>query len=246
VKQKAQGVYRIQEFARLAGITVRALHHYDRVGLLTPNARSGAGYRLYRESDIARLQQIVVLKYLGLPLTRIGQVLRREVTLLDALRSHHQVLGNKRRRLGLAIETLGEIERSLEADGEPDWSAFAAVARDGEADGQAELRWRKQCSDAMLAKIRERRRTWTMTLEDYQLAGELRALIDRNEPPTSPASQALAARWRDTMERFTGGDAEMKKAVYGLVADWGRWTSGPLTDKMRDFFLEAMKQAANS
>ena len=88
---------------------MRALHHYDRVGLLTPTARSGAGYRLYQESDIARLEQIVVLKYLGLPLTRIGEVLRGEVSLRDALRHLHQVLSSRRRHLSLTMETLGDI-----------------------------------------------------------------------------------------------------------------------------------------
>lgn len=103
--KKAQTVCRIQEFAKLAKVTVRALHHYDRLGLLTPTARSASGYRLYRESDLARLEQIVVLKSLGVPLTRIGQMLRGEVDLKDVLRSHHQVLSNRRRHLSLAMET---------------------------------------------------------------------------------------------------------------------------------------------
>jgi DNA-binding transcriptional MerR regulator len=67
VKQKA-AVYRIREFAALAGVTVRALHHYDRLGLLKPSGRSDRGYRLYRDCDLARLEHIVVLKFLGLPL----------------------------------------------------------------------------------------------------------------------------------------------------------------------------------
>ena len=63
LRQKLQAVYRIQEFATLAGVTVRALRHYDRLGLLRPTARSGAGYRLSRESDLARFEQIIVLKF---------------------------------------------------------------------------------------------------------------------------------------------------------------------------------------
>ena len=237
--KKTQTVYQIQEFATLARVTVRALHHYDRLGLLTPTARSSSGYRLYRESDLARLEQIVVLKSLGVPLTRIGQRLRGEVGLQDVLRSHNQILSNRRRHLSLAMETLDEIEQAA-AGGEPDWNTFAELVREAEADKHATLRLRTHCSEAMLKRIRERRQAWTMTLEDYQLAGELRALIARNETPASPAGQALAARWRDTMARFAGGDADMKKAVYRLVADWGHGASTPLTLKMRDFFLEAM------
>jgi DNA-binding transcriptional MerR regulator len=242
VKQKTPGVYRIQEFARLVGVTVRTLHHYDRVGLLTPTARSAAGYRLYRKSDISRLQQIVVLKYLGLPLTRIGDVLRGEVGLSGALRDLNQVLKSRRRHLSLTMETLGDIEQAA-AGGEPDWNAFAALLREAEADRHAALGVKTQCSEEMSKKIRDRRQAWTMTLQDYELARDLRAAIARDESPGSPAGQALAARWRDTIERFTEGDAEMKSAVTGMVAGWGQRTGGPLTGKMRDFFLEAMKQA---
>ena len=54
--QTPGAVYRIQEFARLAGVTVRALHHYDRLGLMKPSGRSEAGYRLYRDCDLARAE----------------------------------------------------------------------------------------------------------------------------------------------------------------------------------------------
>lgn len=52
-------VYTVSQLATLAGVTVRTLHHYDRIGLLTPSSRTGAGYRLYGESDLFRLQQIL-------------------------------------------------------------------------------------------------------------------------------------------------------------------------------------------
>src|SRR5882762_951798 len=96
-------IYRIQEFATLAGVTVRALHHYDRLGLLKPSGRSDRGYRLYRDCDLARLEQIVVLKFLGLPLEQIGRLLKRESPLPDTLRRQQQVLTEKRRRLDMAI-----------------------------------------------------------------------------------------------------------------------------------------------
>ncbi|MBC8076991.1 MAG: MerR family transcriptional regulator, partial [Chloroflexales bacterium] len=57
--------YRVQEFARLAGVTVRTLHFYDEAGLLAPSGRSDSGHRRYRPHDLLRLQQIVTLKRLG-------------------------------------------------------------------------------------------------------------------------------------------------------------------------------------
>ena len=51
--------YQAQEFAQRAGVTVRALHHYDRLGLLSPNGRTAGGYRLYVDRDLVRLEQIL-------------------------------------------------------------------------------------------------------------------------------------------------------------------------------------------
>jgi DNA-binding transcriptional MerR regulator len=66
--------YRVQEFARLAGVTVRTLYHYDRLGLLMAR-RTSSRYRLYSDSDLERLEQIVTLQFLGIPLKQIGGLL---------------------------------------------------------------------------------------------------------------------------------------------------------------------------
>jgi DNA-binding transcriptional MerR regulator len=67
--------YQIKEVARIAGISVRTLHHYDEIGLLVPKDRTRAGYRLYDEHDLLRLQQIVIGRELGLPLEEIRRSL---------------------------------------------------------------------------------------------------------------------------------------------------------------------------
>ena len=72
--------YLAHEFARRAGVTVRALHHYDRLGLLNPSGRTRAGYRVYSDRDFARLEQIVALKFIGFPLFQIRELLRRKDT----------------------------------------------------------------------------------------------------------------------------------------------------------------------
>ena len=67
-------MYRVSDFAEKAGVTVRTLHHYDRLGLLKPSGRTEAGYRLYGERDFGRLQQIVTLKFIALPLRQIKRI----------------------------------------------------------------------------------------------------------------------------------------------------------------------------
>jgi DNA-binding transcriptional MerR regulator len=138
LSQKRPRVYRIQEFARRAGVTVRALHHYDRLGLLRPSGRSDRGYRLYRDCDLARLEQIVVLKFLGLPLKQIGRLLKREAPLSDTLRRQQQVLAEQRRQLDVAIHAIGEAERSVQSRREPDWELFKTIVKEIEMQNNTE------------------------------------------------------------------------------------------------------------
>jgi DNA-binding transcriptional MerR regulator len=67
--------YQVKDVSRIAGISIRALHHYDAIGLLVPTARSEAGYRLYTDDDLLRLQQIIIGRELGLPLEAIRRSL---------------------------------------------------------------------------------------------------------------------------------------------------------------------------
>src|SRR3954470_9845472 len=100
---EAQG-YRISEFAKLAGVSVRALHHYNRLGLLKPT-RSHTGYRVYHAGDLESVEQIVALKFIGLPLKRISVLRRKDANgFAHVLRAQRTTLEEKRRLLDQAIE----------------------------------------------------------------------------------------------------------------------------------------------
>lgn len=75
----------IGDLAKRTGLTIRTLHHYDNIGLLQPTARTEAGYRLYSRKDIARLHQILALRTLGMPLTKIGTALNNSNLTLGPL-----------------------------------------------------------------------------------------------------------------------------------------------------------------
>src|SRR5262245_42107077 len=97
------GFYQIHEFAELAGVTVKALHHYDRLGLLKPK-RAAGGYRMYAERDLERLEQIIALKFLGVSLKQIKLVLDRPaLELSETLRLQRGALEEKQELLSRAI-----------------------------------------------------------------------------------------------------------------------------------------------
>ncbi|MFE5796421.1 MerR family transcriptional regulator [Streptomyces sp. NPDC056503] len=110
----------IAEVARMSGVTARTLRHYDETGLLPP-ARIGAnGHRYYGERQLLRLQQILVLRALGVGLPEIGRILSEEVDEVDALRGHRRRLLAERDRLdalaGTVSRTIAELEQSRKDD----------------------------------------------------------------------------------------------------------------------------------
>lgn len=103
----------IGKVAELAGITVRTLHHYDRIRLLSPTARSAAGYRQYTDADIRRLQRVLFYRELGFPLDTIAKVLAGDDDHAEQLRRQRALLDERIRRLHAMV---GAIDAELEAD----------------------------------------------------------------------------------------------------------------------------------
>src|SRR5258708_27292982 len=119
--------YQAREFAKRAGVTVRALHHYDRLGLLSRNGRTAAGYRLYGDRGLVRLEQILALKFIGFSLKEIQQLLKRGSKDLRAvLRRQRGMMEEKRRRLDLAIDAIRKAEAAAGHD-PTDWEAFRKI-----------------------------------------------------------------------------------------------------------------------
>ncbi|KUJ66814.1 MerR family transcriptional regulator [Streptomyces albus subsp. albus] len=112
----------IAEVARMSGVTARTLRHYDEIGLLPPARIGTNGHRYYAERELLRLQQILVLRALGLGLSDIARVLAARVDELQALRDHHRRLLAERDRLGAlagtVARTITELEQSRR-DGTP-------------------------------------------------------------------------------------------------------------------------------
>jgi MerR family transcriptional regulator, thiopeptide resistance regulator len=224
--KEAKELYRTQEFAKLAGVTVRALHHYDRLGLLKPKQRTRSGYRLYSDRDFARLEQIVVLKFLGIPLKQIRGLLEADSNLAKVLQRQQEILGEKRRQLDKAIRAIGNAQYAIQSRGEPDWKLFQLVVQEIEMQNNQE--WKRQYfSPEAQAKVAERRRLWSPELQakasqDWNdLYKEVEACL--NEDPAGPKAQALAARWRSLVEQFTGGDPEIQKGLNAMWNDSANW-----------------------
>ncbi|MFE4972471.1 MerR family transcriptional regulator [Kitasatospora sp. NPDC056651] len=112
----------IAEVARMSGVTARTLRHYDEIGLLPPAWVGSNGHRYYEERQLLQLQQILVLRALGVGLTEIARILGDQVDELEALRGHRRRLVAERDRLdslaATVSRTIADLERSRK-DGTP-------------------------------------------------------------------------------------------------------------------------------
>jgi DNA-binding transcriptional MerR regulator len=225
VKNGAE-MYRIQEFAEVAGVTVRTLHHYDHIHLLQPR-RNGAGYRLYSIGDLERLEQIVALKFLGLPLKQIQLLLDQEALALpDALRMQRKVLEQKRRLLDRAIGAIREAEAAVRPGRQTDAAVLKKIIEVIEMQDSTDWMM-KYHNDAAKAKLAVRQQEWTPELQEQcsrqwmELIAEVEAA--QEEDPASERVQALAGRWTKLVEGFTGGDPDITQGVKNLYADQANW-----------------------
>ena len=97
----------VRQLAKLAGVSVRTLHHYDQIGLLKPTSRTAAGYRQYGEKDLLRLQQILFFKELDVPLSEIRAILDRPgFDQVQALQDHITLLVRRADRLTRLLKTI--------------------------------------------------------------------------------------------------------------------------------------------
>jgi DNA-binding transcriptional MerR regulator len=100
----------VGEVAQRFGITVRTLHHYDEIGLLTPSRRTAAGYRVYTPTDLTRLSQIIVYRRLEFPLDEIATLLNEGDTVSHLIRQRERVMA----RLDEMKDLVEAIDQALE------------------------------------------------------------------------------------------------------------------------------------
>ena len=194
-------------FADLTGVTVKALHHYERRGLLAPQ-RSGAGYRRYTLRDLERLERILAMKSLGFPLGQIGALMKGDVKALAGQRAQ---LAAMRDRIDRAIESLDTVAR----DPEP------ARALDRYTRETAWERWEAKRKEMASPAPRAPDRA---TPSRRAIFDEIRDALERD--PSGASARPLAVRWRAVVEAEAGGDQQTIARLRAIAATRASWPDG--------------------
>lgn len=217
MKRRAKA-YTIGELAKLAGVTVRTLRHYDQVGLLTPSARTEAGYRMYGRADLLRLQQILFFRELDMPLAEIRAVLQDpDFDMVAALRQHRRLLEQRMERLTRLLatldKTLGSLtEENMELTDEELYEGFTPEQRERYA-----REARERYDPTLVAESERRIRAMTreqwaaLKQEGHEVTVGIAALADR--APGDAEVQALIARHHAWIERFYPCSAEVYRGL---------------------------------
>jgi DNA-binding transcriptional MerR regulator len=225
-----QVVLTVGQVSERFGVTVRTLHHYDEIGLLSPSERSRAGYRLYTEQDLTRLQHVVVYRRLGFALEDVALLLENPEGAAEHLRRQRTAVLH---RLDELRDLVTAIDRALEREmsnqpATPDdlKELFGEGFHDARA--EAEERWGE--TDAW-RQSQERTKGYTkadweeVKAESDRTHQAFTDAMDAGEPPTSEVAMDAAELHRESMQRFYDCSYEMHRNLADMYVGDPRFTA---------------------
>jgi MerR family transcriptional regulator, thiopeptide resistance regulator len=230
----------VGQLAKLTGFTVRALHHYDAIGLLMPSNRSEAGYRLYSQADVIRLYRIQALQHVGLSLSEIDVALKNDANSLENLIGRQLAqLDEQIERSTLLRAQLQILHGQLKDGKSPDADQWLSTL---EMFGTYD----RYCSPEEIRALLSHR--YDSINEWHALICEARDAMSNGVPAASEQTRLLARRWMRLVMQRMGGDAalaqKMKALYYDNPAIQSRTYSENGFDKaMLDYLLEATNAA---
>ena len=216
-----QTTMKVGALAKRTGLTVRTLHHYDEIGLLSPAHRTRSGHRLYGEEELSRLLQIASLKHLGLPLEEIRECLTRPEYSLE------RVLNLQIERLAEQIIRHEHLRALVEALRDRVASGDRVSVHDLAHSVALTVNYSKYYTPQQLAELDRRQaevggdRMEQAQQEWSQLFAAYGRAMDERIPPNHESVQALARRSAELIGQFTGGDAAMEASLGALYEGEG-------------------------
>ncbi|HVK25636.1 MAG TPA: MerR family transcriptional regulator [Actinokineospora sp.] len=232
----------VGELARASGLTVRTLHHYDRIGLVTPSERTHAGHRRYTEADIRLLYRVRALRSIGVGLDAIADTLARgdRETLRSVLTDQLDHLDAQVRRMSdLRVQVRGLLER-MNTEAEPGevlailetMTMIESYYTPDQLDYLAKRR--EELGEEV---IKDAEREWP------ELIAAMSAHQAAGTPVDDPDVQRLTERWFGLIEAFTGGDAGIRESLGNLWKNEGDKLNQQFDTGMNPGLMEYVSRA---
>lgn len=209
--------WKVGDLAERTGLSVRTLHHYDEIGLLSPSGRTGSGHRLYSAEDVLRLQRIRTLRALGFGLEEIREFLEKPgFSVRGVIELHILGLEEQIRLRQELLRRLEAVATRLRSAGEI--SAEELVRTAMEVIEMSE-RFERYYTPEQLEGLGRRReevgeeRIRAAEAEWAELMEQVRREMAAGTDPSSERVQRLARRWMELVNEFTGGDPGITRSV---------------------------------
>jgi DNA-binding transcriptional MerR regulator len=227
--QQTEERWTTAEVARLSGVTSRTLRHYDAVGLLRPVGTAPNGQRAYGRDELLRLQQVLVLRELGVGLGTIAEILdgQADGDRADRLREHHAWLLAERDRFDRLARTVASTIESLEGGTTMPTEQMYEGFDHRRYDAEARERWGDEAVDRGT-------HTWEQLSDDERAAHQregqavsegLAALLAAGTPAGDPATRDLVARHHAWVALFWTPDPQAYRGLGSMYADDTRFTA---------------------
>ena len=249
--------YSVKQLAKISGVSVRTLHYYDQKGLLKPKIRTEAGYRLYGEIEMLRLQQILFYKELAFPLNEIAKILDDpDFDLIQSLSQQKKALKMRKQKLDVLINTIDKTIFNLKNKNMLNHEELYEGLPKEKAEAYREeaiKKWGKQVEEVE-NKLRQLSKDELHKLKDsFKSVNEKLASL-QNENPESDIVQENIALHYTYIRKFWGTlDSEDKQAdAYAGLGDLyvsdNRYTeiNGEPNAAFAEFMAKAMKHFASS
>jgi MerR family transcriptional regulator, thiopeptide resistance regulator len=213
------GPWKVGELAKITGITVRTLHHYDEIELLVPSHHTESGHRLYTAAEVERLQHIVALRHLGFSLEQVREALdRKDFSPLETIKALRREMQQRRIEIDELDERLEGMEELIKEGKAVSTERFLKLI---ELMSICEKYLTKEqlVKAAEIEKQMGPKRVEEITKVEWPiLVGETQAELEKGTNPSDPKVHALAVRWMKLIEEKTAGDAELMKG-YGKIIE---------------------------
>lgn len=250
--------YSVRKLSKLAGVSVRTLHHYDQIGLLQPSTRTEAGYRLYTEKELLRLQQILFYKELDFPLQEIRDILDDpDFDLVQALKSHKKALQCRRDRIATLLVTIDKTIVKLKSNAMlNDEELYEGLPKEKAAayKKEAQEKWGKDAVEKSENYLRQlsKQELGSLKADFERLGKKLASMV--NEDPASPGVQEEVARHYAMIRQFWGtatssdSQAEAYKGLGEMYVSDERYTTidGNPHPEFASFMCKAMQHFADT
>lgn len=203
--------WKVGELAKQTGLTVRMLHHYDKIGLFSPTQSSEKGHRIYTETDIAKLQQIMSLKQLGFALDEIKDMMEHPnlnpvkiiKVQLESIKEHIRIQEQLCSRLERIYELLNS-QQKVKAEQFINLIEVINMSKDNYFTQEQQEKMFKQLG---LEKRKQYVKEW------LEVTAKIRGEYEKGIPPENLDVTQLAKQWNEFLNKLTFKDPEITKAA---------------------------------